>query len=70
MSDPQLVAISPQGKAVLWTPPPGIDPALPYESLMVGAAVYAYTGDGQKAEAASHAHYYNSGSVDINSFIK
>jgi hypothetical protein len=70
MSEPQLVAISPQGKAVLWTPPPGIDPALPYESLMVGAAVYAWSGDEGKAEAAAHAHYYNAQALDINSFIK
>jgi hypothetical protein len=70
MSGPQLVAISPQGKAVLWTPPPGIDPAVPYESLLVGAAVYAWTRDGLKAEAAALAHYYNSASVDINDFIK
>ena len=70
MSEPQLVAISPRGKAIRWTPPPGIDPALPYESLMIGAAVYAWNGDGRKAEAAAHAHYYNAQALDINSFIK
>lgn len=67
---PQLIGIAGDGKPVQWTVPVGMDPAVPYESLLVGAAVYAQTGDGLKAEAAALAHYYNSGSVDINAFIK
>ena len=69
-SKPQLIGIAKDGKPVLWVPPIGMDPAVPYESLLVGAAVYAWTGDGLKAEAAALAHYYNSASVDINVFIK
>ncbi len=69
-SKPQLIGIATDGKPVQWTVPMGMDPAVPYESLLVGAAVYARTGDGIKAEAAALAHYYNAGSVDINVFIK
>lgn len=67
---PQLIGITKDGKPVQWTVPVGMDPAVPYESLLVAAAVYARTGDGLKAEAAALAHYYNGGSVDINAFIK
>jgi hypothetical protein len=67
---PQLIGIRRDGTPLRWTPPPGIDPALPYESLMVGASVYAWTGDGTKAEAAAIAHYYSAQALDINSFIK
>jgi hypothetical protein len=35
-----------------------MDPAVPYESLLVGAAVYALTGDNFKAETAALEHYY------------
>jgi hypothetical protein len=69
-SKPQLIGIAKDGKPVLWTVPIGMDPAVPYESLLLGAAVYARSGDGLKAEAAALAHYYNSASVDINAFIK
>jgi hypothetical protein len=69
-SKPQLIGIAKDGKPVLWVPPIGMDPAVSYESLLVGAAVYACSGDGLKAEAAALAHYYNAGFVDINAFIK
>ncbi len=67
---PQLIGINKNGIPIRWTPPPGIDPALPYESLLVGATVYAWTQNNQMAEAAAIAHYYNAQALDINSFIK
>ena len=69
MSSTSLIGITHDGTPVRWTPPPGLDPALPYESLLIGATVYAWTGDGAKAEAAALAHYYNAQALDINSFI-
>ena len=70
MSSTSLIGIARDGKPIRWTPPPGLDPALPHESLLVGATVYAWTGDGTKAEAAAIAHYYSAQALDINSFIK
>lgn len=63
------IGISPTGVPVIWNHPVGIDPALPYESLLFGASVYAHTLDTKKAEASALQHFYNAGSVDIKSFI-
>ena len=53
-----IIGIGPDGRPVAWTPPEGMDPVVGYESLLVGAAVYAACGDTLKAEAAAIAHYY------------
>ena len=53
-----IIGIGPDGRPVAWIPPEGMDPAVGYESLLVGAAVYAVSGDTVKAEAAAIAHYY------------
>lgn len=58
MDGQSIIGIGPDGRPVAWTPPEGMDPAVGYESLLVGAAVYAVCGDTVKAEAAAIAHYY------------
>ena len=58
MESNSIIGIGSDGRPVAWTPPEGMDPAVGYESLLVGAAVYAASGDTVKAEAAAIAHYY------------
>lgn len=53
-----IIGIGPDGRPVVWAPPPGMDPAVGYESLLVGAAVYALCRDTLKAETAALEHYY------------
>lgn len=55
-----IIGIGANGLPVIWNPPRGIDPAVPYESLLVGAKVYAECGSTDKAEAAALEHYYTS----------
>jgi hypothetical protein len=54
----RIIGIGQDGRLVVWVPPAGMDPAVPYESLLVGAAVYALSGDDFKAETAALEHYY------------
>lgn len=59
-SDPQtsIIGIGADGLPVVWEVPAGMDPAVSWESLLVGAACYACTCAG--AEAAALEHYYMS----------
>lgn len=69
-SDPQtsIIGIGADGLPVVWEVPAGMDPAVSWESLLVGAACYACTsanagasGSGTAAaEAAALEHYYMS----------
>jgi hypothetical protein len=59
-SDPQtsIIGISADGLPVVWKVPAGMDPAVSWESLLVGAACNA--AGKENAEAAALEHYYTS----------
>ena len=61
-SDPQtsIIGIGADGLPVVWQVPAGMDPAVSWESLLVGAACYASGKDEAEAEAAALEHYYMS----------
>ena len=60
-SDPQtsIIGIGADGLPVVWQVPAGMDPAVSWESLLVGAACAA-AGLGPDPEAAALEHYYMS----------